>query len=72
MFGARPIHSTTGAPGRVLNVDESGMLVGCGSGGVRIAYVHPAGKRRLAALDWAQGRGIEVGADFGTTRPAAP
>jgi methionyl-tRNA formyltransferase len=72
MFGARPIHSTDGQPGRVLDIDESGMLVGCGSGGVRIAYVHPAGKRRLAALDWAQGRGIEVGDIFGTTAQSAP
>jgi hypothetical protein len=32
---------------------------------VRIAYVHPAGKRRLAALDFAQGRGIAVGDTLG-------
>jgi methionyl-tRNA formyltransferase len=37
------------------------MLVACGTGGVRVAYVHPAGKRRLAALDWAQGRGVSAG-----------
>ena len=64
MFGARPIRSTKGAPGRVLEIDEAGMLVGCGDGGVRIAYVHPAGKRRLAALDWSQGRGVKVGDQF--------
>ena len=72
MFGARPIHSARGAPGEVLDIDESGMLVGCGSGGVRVAYVHPAGKRRLAALDWAQGRGVTVGDRFGTSEPLAP
>jgi methionyl-tRNA formyltransferase len=72
MFGVRPIHSATGPPGRVLDLDESGMLVACGTGGVRVAYVHPAGKRRLAALDWAQGRGIAVGDTFGTAEQSAP
>ncbi|HEX4933256.1 MAG TPA: methionyl-tRNA formyltransferase [Gemmatimonadaceae bacterium] len=62
LFGVRVAADAHGDPGAVLAIDEGGMLVACGSGGgVRIAYVHPAGKRRLAALDWAQGRGIAVG-----------
>lgn len=72
LFGARPVQSARGTPGEVLDIDESGMLVGCGRGGVRIAYVHPAGRRRLAALDWAQGRGIAVGDRFGTTEQFTP
>lgn len=65
MFGARTVGDARGDPGTVLDVDESGLLVACGSGGVRCTYVHPAGKRRLAALDWAQGRGVHVGDRFG-------
>lgn len=65
LFGARPSPDHEGDPGLVLAIDESGMLVGCGSGSVRVGYVHPAGKRRLGALDWAQGRGISVGERFG-------
>ncbi len=65
LFGARPSEDRSGDAGVVLAIDEMGMLVGCGSGGVRVAYVHPAGKRRLAALDWAQGRGIAVGDQLG-------
>jgi methionyl-tRNA formyltransferase len=42
-----------------------GLLVACGSGGVRVGYAQPAGKRRLAALDWAQGRGVAAGDVFG-------
>ncbi len=72
LFGARPVRSARGAPGEVLDIDESGMLVACDRGAVRIAYVHPAGRRRLAALDWAQGRGIAVGDQFGTTEGLAP
>jgi len=61
LFGARVMTDTQGDPGTVLAVDEGGMLVACGGGGVRVSYVQPAGKRRLAALDWAQGRGVSVG-----------
>jgi methionyl-tRNA formyltransferase len=61
LYGVRTAGDARGDAGEVLAIDESGMLVACGDGGVRIAYVHPAGKRRLAALDWAQGRGIAVG-----------
>lgn len=61
LFGARVSADAVGDPGHVLDIDEHGMLVACGTGGLRIGYAQPAGKRRLAALDWAQGRGIAVG-----------
>jgi methionyl-tRNA formyltransferase len=64
LFGARVAHDVTGDPGVVLGIDEMGMLVACGTGGVRIAYAHPAGRRRLASLDWAQGRGVAAGDVF--------
>jgi len=63
LFGARVVHGRHSgvAPGTVLEIDESGLLVACGTDALRIAYVFPAGRRRLAALDWAQGRGIATG-----------
>jgi methionyl-tRNA formyltransferase len=64
LYGVRVSHDAIGDPGVVVAIDEMGMLVGCGEGGVRIAYVHPAGRRRLASLDWAQGRGVAVGDSF--------
>ena len=66
LFGARPSPDHSGDAGAVLAIDESGMLVACGSGAVRLAYVHPSGKRRLSALDWAQGRGIATGDRLGS------
>ncbi|MGQ0539351.1 MAG: methionyl-tRNA formyltransferase [Gemmatimonadaceae bacterium] len=78
MFGVRVVRDARGAPGVVLDIDESGMLVACGEevgvggggggggGGVRVAYVQPAGRRRFAALDWHQGRGISAGDVLGT------
>lgn len=62
LFGARAVDaSTAGAPGEVLTVDAAGMTVACGRGAVQIATVHPAGKRRIAPLEWSRGRGIGVG-----------
>lgn len=65
LFGVRVSADAQGDPGSVLAIDEMGLLVACGSGAVRIAYVHPAGRRRLASLDWAQGRGVAPGDVFG-------
>jgi len=64
LFGARVAQDVEGDPGVVLGIDEMGLLVGCGEGSVRIAYAHPAGRRRLASLDWAQGRGVAAGDTF--------
>ena len=68
LFGARAVRDRHGDPGEIVEIGESGMLVGCGErregGAVRITYVHPEGRRRLAALDWSQGRGIAVGDYF--------
>lgn len=63
LFGVRVLPDRRGDPGEVLEVGEMGMIVACGpgTGGVAVETVHPAGRRRLAALDWAQGRGIAVG-----------
>lgn len=61
LFGVRVLPDRRGHPGEVLEVGEMGMVVACGTGAVAVETVHPAGRRRLAALDWAQGRGIVVG-----------
>jgi len=61
LFGARALTDRRGEPGEVLEVGEMGMVVACGRGAVAVETVHPAGRRRVAALDWAQGRGVAVG-----------
>lgn len=61
LFGVRILPDRRGAPGEVLEIGEMGMVIACGSGGIAVENVHPAGKRRLASLDWAQGRGIVQG-----------
>jgi len=66
LFGVRVVRGRRGSPGQVLEIDESGMLVACGEDAVRIGYVFPAGRRRLAALDWRQGRGVAIGDILGS------
>jgi methionyl-tRNA formyltransferase len=64
LFGPRPAEGCIGAPGEVVAVDAAGLLVGCGSGCVRVREVQPAGKRRLTAAEWGRGRGVAVGDRF--------
>jgi methionyl-tRNA formyltransferase len=72
LFGARVApRGSSREPGDVIAIDAEGMLVACGGGAVRVAVVQPSGKRRLAPLDWANGRGIAVGDRF-DTKAAAP
>lgn len=67
LFGARVAPRTSAdAAGQVLAIDGDGLLVACGSGAVRVLAVQPAGKRRLAPLEWAHGRGVAVGDRFDT------
>jgi methionyl-tRNA formyltransferase len=61
LFGARAVTDRHGDPGEVLELGEGGMVIACGTGAIAVETVHPAGKRRLASLDWAQGRGVAVG-----------
>lgn len=69
LFAARPVAGARGAPGEVLAIDDEGMVVACGEGGeggVRLAGVQPAGKRRMPPVDWLHGRGIAPGRRFDT------
>jgi methionyl-tRNA formyltransferase len=52
-------------PGELL-VDRGGVHVGTGSGAVLLGDVQPAGKRMLAAADWARGARPQPGERVGT------
>jgi len=72
-YGVRPslMQTAVDAPGTVLAIDDDGMLVACGEGTVRIVDVHPSGKRRLAARDWAAGRGVSFNDRFDSVATSA-
>jgi methionyl-tRNA formyltransferase len=60
------VDPASGEPGTVLDADpQTGILVACGEGAVRVAEVQPAGKRRMTAGEWVRGRGIAAGDRLG-------
>ncbi|MFN2383895.1 MAG: methionyl-tRNA formyltransferase [Gemmatimonadota bacterium] len=54
------VPAAAGPPGRIVGVDPR-PVVGVGDGTLALAEVQPAGGRRMAAADWARGRGVEIG-----------
>ncbi len=66
LFGPRVVLDSGAAePGTVVRADPRvGLEVATGSGTLGIGEVKPAGKRRMKAVEWIRGRGIEEGAKF--------
>ena len=62
VFGGKAMATLHPAPaGEVTLIDANGMAVACGDGAVQITAIQPAGKKRLAPQELANGRGIAVG-----------
>ncbi len=75
LFGARAVLVEERAdvtPGEVVALGHDGVVVKCGEDAVRVTHVQPAGRPRLLASDWANGRGVELGAVFAAAAPAGP
>ena len=53
-------------PGRILAVDERGVLVQCGQGRLRLSVLQRAGGKRLSVADFLHGFPLQVGAVLGT------
>jgi methionyl-tRNA formyltransferase len=73
LFGARAVvveERPDVVPGEVIALGPQGMDVKCGEDAVRIAFVQPAGRPRLAVGDWVRGRGVELGDLFSADVPA--
>jgi methionyl-tRNA formyltransferase len=62
LFGARPL-TEPGRPGQVVRTEPE-LVIGAGDGSVAIAEVQAAGKRRIAAPEWARGRGARPAQAF--------
>jgi methionyl-tRNA formyltransferase len=75
LFGARPVlveERGDVTPGEVVALGGDGVVVKCGEDAVRVSHVQPAGRARLRASDWANGRGVELGDVFAAAAPAGP
>jgi methionyl-tRNA formyltransferase len=75
LFDARPVlveERADVAPGEVVALGADGVTVKCGEDAVRVTQVQPAGRPRLDAAAWANGRGVELGDVFAPAAAAAP
>ena len=67
---APPAGAGLAAPGTVLAIDAGGARIACGDGAVVIRELQAAGRKRMAAAQFAAGRGIAVGDVLGRAGPA--
>jgi len=49
-----------GKPGSILRVDERGVLVACGEGGLLLGMIQPEGKARMHSSAFARGRALKI------------
>jgi methionyl-tRNA formyltransferase len=61
LFRAREAVGASAAPGSVVAIDKDGMHVAAGGGVVVIREIQAAGRKRMAAQQFAAGRGLTVG-----------
>jgi methionyl-tRNA formyltransferase len=53
-----------GAPGTVLASDETGVVMACGEGALRLEVLQAPGGKRLSAAEFLRGHSLPVGADL--------
>lgn len=62
--GIRTPHAS-GQPGEIIRVDNHGLLVACGKGGLLLREVQAEGRRRMPAADFARGNNVTAGMYLG-------
>lgn len=62
---------TSGRPGQVLSVSDSGVAVACGEGSLCLTTLQRAGGKRLAAADFLRGFDVTPGMVLGAAQAAA-
>lgn len=70
LFRARPAPGQVAAPGTVLAIEPAGVHVAAADGAVVIRELQASGRKRMAAAQFAAGRGIAVGDVLARPEPA--
>jgi methionyl-tRNA formyltransferase len=60
---ARPEEKSGLSPGQIA-LEGDAVRVGCGQGSLLVSELQPAGKPKMAAVEWARGARLEAGARF--------
>jgi methionyl-tRNA formyltransferase len=69
VWATQPLAGLAGKPGEVLHIDGDGIVVGCGSGALRLEEIQRPGGRRLPARELLRGVSIAVGDRLGAAAP---
>jgi len=56
------ISDLTAAPGEVVQADKAGVVIGCGTGSLRVLVVQCEGSRKMTAKEFLAGHRVEPGA----------
>ncbi len=64
IWDAQPL-DRGGEPGRVLQADKNGIIIGCGAGALIISLLQREGGRRLTAAEFLAGHSLKVGEKLG-------
>ncbi len=65
VWRARPVDATGGGPGQVLQAGAEGLVVGCGTGALRILELQRPGGRCLPAAEFLRGFPLQPGERLG-------
>ena len=71
LFGPRKVDMTANPmaaaalPGEVIAIRQ-GIIVWCGDAAICVRDVQPSGRSRMRSSEWARGRGVAIGDQFGT------
>ena len=69
VWAAQPLVDLAGTPGEVMQIGEAGIVVGCGSGALRLQELQRPGGRRLPARELLRGVSIALGDRLGAAAP---
>lgn len=58
VFSAIVIRDASGTPGAILRVDERGIMIAAGQGGILLRDIQMQGRKRMSAGDWQRGASV--------------
>lgn len=61
LLSAEYVAADVGAVGKVLSADKNGVVIKCGSAGINVKILKPAGGKEMRSQDFVNGRKIKAG-----------
>jgi len=65
IFDCKPVMSISGDPGSIVAVDDDGITIAAGEGGIVVERVRPAGSKKMTATEFVNHAGVGKGYKVG-------